>query len=126
MNIRFSIILLFTLIFSGCYTISPVIETSSTPETSRGFYPSGDIRYVYTFGNGKLNGITKEFYRSGKHKADFTYKAGKLIDGKAFFETGELKYRYSYANGKRNGITNEYNKSGQIITKWIYKDGKLH
>jgi len=120
-------VLIFPIIFilAGCAHSPPIIKTLTTSNKSQGFYPTGELRYDYRFSNGVREGITKEYYKTGERKADFTYNSDVLVDGNGFFETGELQYKYQYKNGVRNGFTDEYNKDGSIKAKWFYKDGKL-
>ena len=87
---------------------------------------------------GKIpDGTVKEYYKSGKLKAEWNYKIGKL-DGmcKVYFENGNLMSKNSYKDDKRDGITKsyyrglrlkyryEYYKNGQLAYEWKYKDGK--
>lgn len=106
-------------------TITSQSVSKEKSETSKGYYSSGELRYTYRYVDGKRNGITKEYYENGKHKADYTYKNNVIIDGMGFYETGELRYNYSYQNGKRHGETYEYDKEGALIATWIYKNGQL-
>ncbi|NRB39790.1 MAG: hypothetical protein HRU20_15205 [Pseudomonadales bacterium] len=94
-------------------------------KTSEGYYSSGALRYVYTYVEGKRDGVTKELYESGNHKADYLYKNDLLIDGKGFHDSGELKYQYTYQDGKRHGASYEYDKEGALIGTWLYSKGKL-
>jgi antitoxin component YwqK of YwqJK toxin-antitoxin module len=76
---------------------------------------------------GKIpDGAVKEYYKSGKLRAEWNYKSGEL-DGtcKIYFENGDLMLKYNYKSGKRDGITKSYYRGLRLRYKYEYKDGKL-
>jgi antitoxin component YwqK of YwqJK toxin-antitoxin module len=46
-------------------------------ETKKEFYPSGKVKAEKRYKKGKLEGVAKEFYESGKLKAKIYYKNDK-------------------------------------------------
>ena len=94
-------------------------------EVSKGFYPTGELRYVYKIVNGKNHGTTIEFDKKGNKISEFTYKNGILISIQTLYSTGKVKYKYRMVNGKRHGKTIGYDKNGRKISEFIYKNGVL-
>jgi len=71
-------------------------------------------------------GEIKTFYSdSAKVKTIYNYNADGKLDGlqKEFFESGKLKAEYQMKNGIRDGKGNEYYEDGQIAWERLFKDG---
>lgn len=66
------------------------------------YYSTGEIKIKFNFKNGKREGISSEFFKSGKRK-----------------------YEWLYSNNKLNGKTKEFNSNGDLINERDYKDGTL-
>lgn len=76
---------------------------------------------------GKIpDGVVKEYYKSGKLRAEWNYKNGEL-EGTCniYFENGELMFKNNYKSGKRDGVTKSYYRGLRLRYKYEYKDGKL-
>lgn len=75
---------------------------------------------------GKIpNGVVKEYYESGKLKAENNYKDGKLVGtSKFYFESGQLREEMNYKNGKLDGRYRNYYTTGSLGGEWYYKNGK--
>lgn len=77
-----------------------------------------------TYKNGKLHGIYKTFYNSGKPTEVANYVNG-LLDGpyKKYAIKGHVYQSFTYKAGKLNGTATYYNrKDGEIHTKGTFKD----
>lgn len=99
--------------------------TNAYASNSKGFYPSGELRYIYKYENGQRNGATVELDKNGNRINEFTYIDGVLVKGVGFYSTGKLRFIYNYKNGKRDGVTLELDKNGKKINEFLYNDGTL-
>ena len=75
---------------------------------------------------GKIpDGVVKEYYASGKLKADYNYKAGKLEGtSKFYYESKLLRAEENYKNGKQEGKYRVYYTTGSLGGEWYYENGK--
>lgn len=75
--------------------------------------------------NGKLNGVRKVFYKSGKIAEETTYKDGiKNGTYKSYAENGILLEESNYKNGQYEGNAIYRNPSNEITGQGLYKNGK--
>lgn len=81
----------------------------------------GGIKEERNFVNGKLDGISKEYYESGQLKKETEYENGKMITYQKYKENGEQDnaYRDYYDNGNlksesEDGIRKDYYENGQL------------
>lgn len=74
---------------------------------------------------GKLNGVRKVYYKSGKIAEETSYKLG-IKNGfyKKYGENGILFEESNYLNGEFEGLAVYKNQDGLIVGKGIYKKGK--
>ncbi|MEI6575752.1 MAG: hypothetical protein WCO63_06185 [Bacteroidota bacterium] len=98
---------------------------------------------------GFRQGAWKEYFESGKLKAEGKYKDGKRIgewkfyhpnskleeigmfdnkgrpdgDWKWYYEEGDLRKEMSYSNGNEDGLMVEYGEDAKVIVKGSYIDG---
>ena len=75
---------------------------------------------------GKIpDGIVKEYYESGKIKAEWEYKNHSL-DGviRQYYESGGLSEESEYKNNRLDGVIRQYYESGGLFSVSNYKDGK--
>lgn len=89
-------------------------------------FPNGTLETEQTFEDGKLNGISTEFFVSNEIKKQINYRNNKIVDGtyKVFYENGSLKLETTIINNKQNGLVIEYYDNGKIENKGYYKNGK--
>jgi len=52
----------------------------------------------WNYKKGKREGISREYYKSGKLKIEENYKNGQKINKKVYHKTGELKSEKDYPN----------------------------
>lgn len=75
--------------------------------------------------NGRLNGVRKVFYKSGKIAEETTYKDGiKNGTYKSYAENGILLEESLYKNGQYDGNAVYRNPSNEITGQGLYKNGK--
>lgn len=90
------------------------------------FYPTGQIKKLVNFSNGKLNGEFFEFSEigevllSGRYVYDF--KGG---DWNSYYRNGSKKSEYSYSNNLIQGTTKNYFPNGVMAEVIPFEAGKL-
>ena len=125
------------LVLLGCATVPKEVSMKliSNPDGTKEyvFYSDGkeitkrivkDGRVIKTVG--KIpDGIVKEYYKSGKLKAERNYKNNTVEGmGKQYYENGELMAERNFKDGKLEGIEKQYHESGELFSVSNYKDGK--
>ena len=74
--------------------------------------------------NGKVEGLYKEYYKSGALWYEANYKNGKKEGlAKEYYESGALRGEANYKNGKPEGLVKEYYESGALKSEVNFKDG---
>ena len=75
--------------------------------------------------NGKLEGIRKVYYQSGKIAEETQYKLG-IKNGyyKKYAENGVLFEESNYVNGEFNGLAIFRNPQNIVVSKGMFKNGK--
>lgn len=86
-----------------------------------GKYVAEEIPYI----NGKINGISKEYYKGGKLKYEIPYTNNK-INGvmKGYWETSALAGKYPYTNDEKNGVVKGYYENGRLAGETPFTNGK--
>ena len=75
------------------------------------FYNSGELKEEVNYLNGKINGQSIGFYKSGSKSYVFNYEEGVLQGiSDTYFENGKLKSSCAFHNGKKNGEEVKYNQ----------------
>jgi antitoxin component YwqK of YwqJK toxin-antitoxin module len=77
--------------------------------------------------NGKIHGILKKYYKSGRIWSEIPYVYGKPSGiSKEYYETGELKKEKQFKNGQTNYISRSYHKNGNIKAEVPYSNGDIN
>ncbi len=92
------------------------------------FYSNGNPHHEYTYFNGILHGIYREYNLSGKKTVERRYVNGeifipkpedeivlKAIVKKSYHENGKLQFEGAFLNDLPVGIHKEYNDAGKLI-----------
>jgi antitoxin component YwqK of YwqJK toxin-antitoxin module len=76
---------------------------------------------------GKLSGIVRGYYKSGKLLFETHYLNG-LRNGsdRAYYENGKLMYEDTLINGKANGVHKEYYETGKLEMEVLLTNDSLH
>lgn len=84
------------------------------------------VRSEWNLTNGKVNGMSKTYYKSGKLEAEWNFKDG-VLDGvsKMYYESGKLLAQFNHTNGKPDGIVRKYHENGEYALINTYKNGEL-
>jgi len=120
-------ILLFSSVFAGCqsgtragnnglkvyefkeYSKTFLEDTTPVVKDESGENITGDVKLVSESGvysisklmNGRFQGVDREYYESGKLKAEVPFKDGKFHGLlKEYNESGKMQYQMLYENGK--------------------------
>jgi antitoxin component YwqK of YwqJK toxin-antitoxin module len=93
--------------------------------TVKEYYETGKLKAECNYKSGKLDGICKIYFENGDLMSKNNYKGGKR-DGitKSYYRGTRLRYKYEYKSGKLDGTVKKYYKSGNLAFEWRYKDGK--
>jgi antitoxin component YwqK of YwqJK toxin-antitoxin module len=83
------------------------------------------IMTLEKYTNGKLEGVRKVFYKSGKITEETTYKNG-IKNGvyKSYAENGTVLEETTYKNGEYDGLAIFRTPDNKIAGKGVFKNGK--
>ena len=111
------------------------------------YYETGEKKSEFNYANGKIEGLHKIYYKSGKLFAVTNYKNSLrqsynsfyesgvnyikftandgLIEGDwiAYYESGAIEQKVEYVNGKKQGLLKDYNISGKLSFVTKYENG---
>lgn len=83
------------------------------------------IMTIEQYKNGKLSGVRKVFYKSGKIAEEKTYQDGiKNGDYKKYAENDVVLEETIYVNGEYDGLAIFRNPDNQIVGQGLFKNGK--
>ncbi|WP_395064505.1 toxin-antitoxin system YwqK family antitoxin [Flavobacterium sp.] len=86
---------------------------------------SPQIMTTENYINGKLEGVRKVYYLSGKIAEETSYKAGiKNGSYKKYTENGILLEDSLYKNGEFDGLATFKNATDAVVAKGVFKNGK--
>ncbi|MFA6597572.1 MAG: TonB family protein [Ignavibacteriaceae bacterium] len=116
-NTSLLFLVLFFLLISGLF---------AQKDTTKTFYPNGNIESVIPLDNGLREGVAKFYYENGNLKEERTFLAGK-VEGevKRFYENGKTKEIFSIIKGKRDGATTTFDSLGNYLSDVYYAEGKI-
>ena len=82
-----------------------------------------NVAFEVPYKDGKIEGIRRAYYESGKLMGETPYKDDK-VEGvlKVYFETGKLNIETPYKNHKREGYERVYYATGQLRAQILYKN----
>lgn len=90
------------------------------------YYPSGKIKTIKRFKDGKLHGISEAWYEDGTPWSRTTYKNNKMIgDYFSNYPDGTPKYVGKYSDGGKDKTWVKYNKEGDTAKIEVYDKGKF-
>ncbi|TFV93338.1 toxin-antitoxin system YwqK family antitoxin [Algoriphagus kandeliae] len=89
-------------------------------------YPSGEIKSITFYVDGKQNGDFREFYKNGELKAQGAYLEGKREGTwEEFYENGVTKIEVNYKEGLMQGNALGYYPDGKARWEIPYQNGEL-
>lgn len=79
------------------------------------FNDSEQVKMKIQFREGKMHGLTQQFFINGNLRMHGNYKNG-LLSGKweAWYQNGKLAYSVNYCNDSLNGKYTEYYENGNL------------
>ncbi|MDF2159023.1 toxin-antitoxin system YwqK family antitoxin [Algoriphagus sp. CAU 1675] len=90
-------------------------------------YPSGEIKSITSFEEGKQSGDFREFHKNGEIKTQGTYLDGKREGSwEEFYETGITKFEVIYKEGLMQGNSKGYFPDGKSQWEIPYQNGKIN
>lgn len=97
-------------------------KTGKKRQKIRGYYPSGNLRFVASFKRGELDGNVLEYYETGVLKAEVEYEDNEC-NGTAryYYPNGILMAKIRYHNGHEIGMSKIYNKQGILTGKVSFR-----
>jgi len=92
----------------------------------KAYFPSGKIKSLITYQNGKPNGYAKFYYENGNVSEEGIWKENKWVgDYKYYHPNGNPAYEWKYSDsGKRTGVQKYYHENGKIMIEGEWKEGK--
>jgi len=86
----------------------------------------GKICIETSYRNGKIDGITKEYFGNGKVRRETSYRNGKENgDDKMYYSNGNIFSILKYKDGVRYGVTRNYYIDGSTLREISFKNGKI-
>ena len=86
---------------------------------------SPSLMTIEFYSDGKLEGVRKVFFASGKIAEETTYSSGiKNGSSKKYTETGIVIEESTFVNGQYDGLALFKSSDGQIVAKGMFKTGK--
>ncbi|MDR1171890.1 MAG: toxin-antitoxin system YwqK family antitoxin [Bacteroidales bacterium] len=105
------------------------------------YYPSGKLRQVISYKNGRKQGASKEFDENGTVITLYEYHNDYMISRefvnrvndrgekngtwKTFYTDGKLKDEEIYKNGVLDGTSKMYSGQGNLINERSYREGRI-
>ena len=90
------------------------------------YHSTGKKGYKNSYKDGKLDGLSTEWYENGQMKYKGTYKNGKL-DGLStwWYENGQKEWEGTFNDGKQDGLYTIWWENGQMKSEVTFKNGNL-
>jgi len=99
---------------------------SNKPEVNITKYDNGQIKDIYTYENGKTNGVFMQFYENGNLRCEGTYKNYKRHGFmRCFHENGTLCCQFTMYNDTIQDDYEEYDENGNP-SRVMYNEGICH
>ncbi len=93
--------------------------------TIQTYYPSGKLKAIQSFYNGKDEGILYTYYENGNKDAQRFYHNGEKDSiNQGWWINGNPRFEYHFKDGVYEGDFKEWYVSGKPLKHIIYHDGK--
>jgi len=91
----------------------------------REYYGSGRVKAEHNYKSNKREGMSKVYYENGNLNFTCNYRDGKK-EGECtlYYKNGSTKYTYEYKKGKFDGAVKKYSRNGKLASAWYYQEGK--
>ncbi|MBL4735671.1 MAG: hypothetical protein JKY18_10130 [Flavobacteriales bacterium] len=120
------------------------MTVSAQVDTSRGYFPDGQLKFEYPTLNGQYHGFCQQWYPGGQLKITGYFDNGKVTgNSKHYYESGAISYdndlkkdvgitRAFFEDGRKkhyavnepnSSVSKVWNENGKMILKTVYKNG---
>ena len=122
-KLTFLLSLTFLFLFSGS-VYGEELEVKREYWKKYILFGKGNLKTEVHYKNGKEEGLSTFWYKSGKKKGERHYKSGKL-DGPSrwWYESGMIMGEEHFKNGGRHGRQTWWNKNGNKISEKHFING---
>lgn len=102
-----------------------VDEAGNRNGTWKDYYPTGKVKAEGSYVNSRQSGAWKFYRNEGRIEQTGNYNSGRP-DGfwKWYYDDGSLLKEEEYFQGQRDGLCTEYSETGEIISQGQYTDGE--
>lgn len=95
--------------------------------TEHWWYDTGAKEWEKHYSQGKLIGVSTQWYRNGKVRSEIPYVDGEIHGTvKNWYESGVRESEIPYVHGKREGMRIDYRKTGEKRAETPLVDDKVH
>lgn len=95
---------------------------TNTNEFIREFYPNGQLAFVQTMRNGKIDGIVRAYYEDGALKGVVNYVENHQEGvSREYYPDGHMKEEVIYENGQMKDLK-QYDANGRLV---VHRSGKF-
>jgi antitoxin component YwqK of YwqJK toxin-antitoxin module len=126
----------------GLYILSRELYAGDKKEgMAYTYYPDGKIKQTFTFNNGKVEGLSKEYNKEGniitllEYNNDFLVSREKINrtdntglkqgEWKEFYPSGGIKSEKSFKDDLLHGYYKEYDIKGKLVLTMLYENGAI-
>ena len=81
--------------------------------------------YIARFKNGKIQGVLKDFNKSGRLNFAQKYVNGIKVLDESFYDSGKTENIWAYKDGKLNGTSKMFYETGEVKKVWNYLNIEL-
>jgi antitoxin component YwqK of YwqJK toxin-antitoxin module len=117
-------------VFRG-YSTDGTLEFQATKEkyrrVVRGYHSNGSLHFVATYKRGKLDGVTREYYRGdslkvGPLKSEVRYENNRRHgEARFYYPNGMIMARIHYLRDKEVGTSKFYDENGMLASTLSHK-----
>ncbi len=80
---------------------------------------------VYFLDGKPYNGSARDLHKNGKPKGEYTFKEGRLHGVvKEWWDNGQLSTETHFENGQRHGLNRYWSKKGKLMKEQVYEHDK--
>ncbi len=114
---------------TGCDTKKNTSKISKgVSQTKKIFFDNGVLKAELNYLSGKLEGVSKEYYRNGKLRSERFYQNGQAVTEtkRKYYVNDALLTETNYKSEKLHGVCRTYFENGQLNDETHFEDGHRH
>ncbi|MCG9791685.1 toxin-antitoxin system YwqK family antitoxin [Flavobacterium algicola] len=90
-------------------------------------YSAEKVKCIFSFLNGKQQGLSLVYFQNGKLKNSRNYKEGRSFGRHyGYWENGNQKFDFIYVNDRREGVQKQWYESGGRYSFLAFKNDREH